>query len=73
MRNKLLVLLILCFVADSAIAKVTLPDILSDNMVLQPKHRCETLGKSQSKQYGEDSAIVDEMTTTVKTDKKGNW
>lgn len=73
MRNKLLVLLILCFVAGSAIAKVTLPDILSDNMVLQQNTGVKLWGKASPNSMVKIQPSWMKMTTTVKTDKKGNW
>ena len=46
MKNKLLILVILSFVAGAAFAKVTLPDILSDNMVLQQSTNVKLWGKA---------------------------
>ena len=69
MRNKLLVLLILCFVADSAIAKVTLPDILSDNMVLQQNTGVKLWGKASPNSMVKIQPSWMKMTTSVKTDK----
>jgi len=73
MRNKLLVLVILSFVAGAAFAKVTLPDILSDNMVLQQNIGVKLWGKANPNSVVKVQPSWMKMTTTVKTDSKGNW
>ena len=73
MRNKLLVLVILSFIAGAAFAKVTLPDILSDNMVLQQNISVKLWGKANPNSVVKVQPSWMKMTTTVKTDSKGNW
>lgn len=73
MKNKLLILVILSFVAGSAFAKVTLPDILSDNMVLQQSTSVKLWGKANPNSVVKVQPSWVKMTTTVKTDNKGNW
>lgn len=43
--KKLFILLSLCLVVGSARAKVTLPAIFTDNMVLQQKHKLPSTEK----------------------------
>ena len=73
MKNKLFLLVILSFVAGSAFAKVTLPDILSDNMVLQQSTGVKLWGKASPNATVKVQPSWVKMTTTVKTDSKGNW
>ena len=73
MRNKLLILVILSFVAGAAFAKVTLPDILSDNMVLQQNIGVKLWGKANPNSVVKVQPSWVKMTTTVKTDSQGNW
>ena len=73
MKNKLFILVILSFVAGSAFAKVTLPDILSDNMVLQQSTGVKLWGKASPNATVKVQPSWVKMTTTVKTDSKGNW
>ena len=73
MKNKLLILVILSFVAVAAFAKVTLPDILSDNMVLQQSTNVKLWGKASPNATVKVQPSWVKMTTTVKTDSKGNW
>ena len=73
MKNKLLILVILSFVAGAAFAKVTLPDILSDNMVLQQSTGVKLWGKASPNATVKVQPSWVKMTTTVKTDSKGNW
>ncbi len=73
MKNKLLILVILSFVAGAAFAKVTLPDILSDNMVLQQSTNVKLWGKASPNSVVKVQPSWVKMTTTVKTDSKGNW
>ena len=73
MKNKLVILVILSFVAGAAFAKVTLPDILSDNMVLQQSTGVKLWGKASPNATVKVQPSWVKMTTTVKTDSKGNW
>ena len=73
MRNKLIVLAIITFVSSVAFAKVILPDILSDNMVLQQSTNVKLWGKANPNSVVKVQPSWMKMTTTVKTDSKGNW
>ena len=72
MKNYLLIFVLILGFADTLQAKVTLPALVSDNMVLQQKSNVKVWGWSKP-----DASI--EVTTTwgvkgsAKSDKEGNW
>ena len=73
MKNKYFLLVVLSAFFCTAFAKVTLPDILSDNMVLQQSTGVKLWGKASPNATVKVQPSWAKMTTTVKTDNKGNW
>jgi len=73
MKSKFIVLIILSALTSAAFAKVTLPEILSDNMVLQQSTTVNIWGKASPNNIVKVQPSWMKMTTTVKTDNKGNW
>ena len=73
MKNKYFLLVVLSAFFCTAFAKVTLPDILSDNMVLQQSTSVKLWGKASPNATVKVQPSWVKMTTTVKTDSKGNW
>ena len=73
MRNMFFVFVFISAFASTAFAKVTLPDILSDNMVLQQNTGVRLWGKATPNAAVKVHPSWAKMTTTVRTDSKGNW
>lgn len=73
MKYRHFTLIISLLFACSLFAKVTLPDILSDNMVLQQNTSVKLWGKAKPNVPVKVQPSWAKMTTTVKTDNKGNW
>jgi len=73
MKFKILPLMLLLIFSNSIGAKVSLPEIMSDNMVLQQNTKVNIWGKSAP---GKTVAVRPSWTsevTKVKADAKGNW
>lgn len=73
--NKLITLMLLCFVAlfNTANADVTLPAIISDNMVLQQKIDANLWGWAKPEEQIEITPSWSNLTIRVKANKEGKW
>ena len=73
MKNKLLTIILFTIIAGSLSAKIVLPDILSDNMVLQQSTSVNLWGKAKPNTVIKIQPSWMKSTTTVKANDKGNW
>lgn len=73
MKFKILPLMLLLIFSNSIGAKVLLPEILSDNMVLQQNAKVNLWGKSDPGKTIEIRPSWTSEITKVKVDPKGNW
>jgi len=73
MKIKILPLLLLLMLTNSLGAKILLPEIMSDNMVLQQNTKVNLWGKSDSGKTVEIRPSWTSEITKVKVDAKGNW
>lgn len=73
MKNKLFALIITLLISGSTFAKITLPDILSDNMVLQQNTLVKLWGKTVPNSKLTISPSWTRKITIAKSDNKGNW
>ena len=73
MKNRLLTLILFAFIVGSLFAKITLPDILSDNMVLQQNTSVKLWGKATQNALVKVTTSWNNKIATVQADKNGNW
>ncbi|WP_129594527.1 sialate O-acetylesterase [Seramator thermalis] len=73
MKIKILPLLLLLMLTNSLGAKILLPEIMSDNMILQQNTKVNLWGKSDPGKTVEIRPSWTSEITKVKVDAKGNW
>ena len=66
-------LFIVLFFASATFAKVTLPEIMSDNMVLQQNTKVKIWGKSKANTNISVTPSWSNRNLQTKSDKNGNW
>ncbi len=71
--KKLMTLFIALFFASTSFAKVTLPEIMSDNMVLQQNAKVKIWGKSNPNSVITVTPSWNNVNVQTKSDASGNW
>ena len=73
MKIKLAALIITVFFTSSLFAKVSLPDILSDNMLLQQNTQVNIWGKADANKTVNIKISWSKKTIKIIADESGNW
>jgi len=73
MKHLSIILILLLFATSTLFAKVTLPEIMSDNMVLQQNAKVKIWGKSKANANITVTSSWSNVKTQTKSDKNGNW
>ena len=72
MKNKCMLVVILLILSGTAFAKIVLPPIFSDNMVLQQQTNAPIWGEAQPMKTVKVTTSWDGKTYAVQADKAGN-
>ncbi len=73
MKNKCMLVVILLILSGTAFAKIVLPPIFSDNMVLQQQTNAPIWGEAQPMKTVKVTTSWDGKTYAVQADKAGKW
>ena len=73
MKNKCMLVVILLILSGTAFAKIVLPPIFSDNMVLQQQTNAPIWGETQPMKTVKITTSWDGKTYAVQADKAGKW
>jgi len=73
MKHLSIILTLFLFATSTLFAKVTLPEIMSDNMVLQQNAKVKIWGKSKANANITVTPSWSNEKTQTKSDKNGNW
>lgn len=73
MKHKILIVLSVLLHASTSMAKITLPEIVGNDMVLQQSTQVKLWGKALPDKQIEITASWNSHTVTTLSDKKGDW
>ncbi len=73
MKKKLIPLFVLALISSAASAKITLPEIIGDHMVLQQNTQVKLWGKAKANTTVSIKASWNAQPVTVKSDAEGRW